>query len=328
MRKPAALLVLALALAGCSGGGSDSGPGDPTGGSPASHGAHGADDPATHIVAPNWTVGQWWTLSSDQAAAPFTHVVSADGGADWTVDTDSQDIAFFDARFDISFLGKVRKADLAGSQGNERVKFFDFPLTEGKNWTTKWDGLEMKVRAVSVAGGVAKLEARLANGTLYADYTYDAAKGYFRDYAFYGPDGATVGFAAKLTASGTGFSGDLVRWSLEVPFETHAFAPGLLTFDVGGPGLTDVYIEVGFTCSQGAFSIAIGPPTGPAENRGYAASGPCPQTLSDASTLPVPAAVERWGASLAPPPGDPAGAMDITVFERTLATFKAGSPPA
>ena len=291
-------------------------------------GGHGGDDPATHILAPAWQVGQWWTLSSEQATAPFTHVVSGDAGPDWVMDTDSPDIAFFDARFDISFLGSVRKADLAGSQGSERVKFFDFPLTAGKQWTTTWDGLAIAVKVASVEGGVARVEARHANGTLYADYTYDAKAGYFRDYAFYAPDGVTVGFAARLAASGANFTGDLVRWDLETLYELHGpLAPGFQGFSVD-TGISDVWLDLGVACSSGAFSIQFGAATGVPQERGASASGPCPATVAQTFTVPPPQQDgEAWGAVLGSVPQGTVATVDITVIARTATTFKAGAAP-
>src|SRR5690349_2278920 len=117
------LPLLLLALAGCAG--SDAPAADEADGGdglPMEHGAHGSADAGTHLLVPEWAVGDFWTMSSPQGGT-FTYAVSADAGADWVMDTDNLDNAFFDARGDISFLGKVRKLDLAGSQGTTRVEF-------------------------------------------------------------------------------------------------------------------------------------------------------------------------------------------------------------
>jgi hypothetical protein len=319
-----AALLMAVGLAGCS----DDGGGDgaEAGAGMGSGGMHGAHDAATHILAPAWEVGQWWALASEQASGPFTHVVSGEKGEDWVLDTDSPDIAFFDARFDISFLGSVRKSDLAGSQGSQRVEFFQFPLTEGKNWTTTWDGLPMTLEVASVAGGKAAIEARHANGTLYADYTYDAKTGYFGEYTFYAPDGETAGFAAKVTSSGKGFSGDLVRWGLAVLYESSGpLTPGARSFEVG-PGLTDVWASVDLGCDTGAVTLNFGPFTGPAEERGFSANGPCPLALSEQFTISAPAAEEAWGVQEGATPTTQS-ALDLTILARTQTLFKAGAAP-
>lgn len=326
MRALVVLLLLTAGLAGCSDGGdgTEAGTGEPASGA---HGAHGTHDAATHILAPTWEVGQWWKLESDQASAPFTHVVSGEAGDDWVLDTDSADIAFFDARFDISFLGKVRKSDLAGSQGAQRVEFFQFPLTQHKNWTTTWDGAPIKVHVASVEAGKAKLEARHGNGTPYADYTYDEKTGYFGEYAFYAADGVTIGFAAKVSSSGKAFSGDLVRWALETKYEHHgALAPTTQGFDVDA-GFTDVWVDLHLTCTQGAFSLTFGPAAGAPEDRGYALSGPCPAQLDETSTITAPPQDnEAWGVVAAGPPQGIE--LDLSIIARTQTLFKPGATPS
>src|SRR5687767_6415364 len=107
MRALAAAALAALLLAGCSDVEEPADPG-PVGGADA-HGGHAA---GAHLLAPDWKVGDYWTLTSPQGGT-FTHAVSGEAGGDWVVDTDHPDTAFFDALFDISFLGKVRKSDLA-----------------------------------------------------------------------------------------------------------------------------------------------------------------------------------------------------------------------
>ncbi|MEK6976425.1 MAG: hypothetical protein AABY18_08810 [Candidatus Thermoplasmatota archaeon] len=322
---PVIVVLVAAALAGCSDSTSSSNDGD-TKGTP-QHGAHGGMDAATHILAPTWEAGQWWTLASDQASGPFTHVVSGEAGTDWIVDTDSADIAFFDARFDISFLGPVRKSDLAGSQGSERVEFFQFPLNAGKNWTTTWDGFTIKINVTSVAAGKAQLEARHANGTLYASYSYEANLGYFRDYSFYGPDGTTVAFAAKVTSSGKAFAGDLVRWTLEPAYEFHGpMVQAAQNFDVS-PGLTDVWASVAVDCPAGAITLNFGPFTGPAQERGFSANGPCPMAFAETLTISAPVQQESWGVEQTSVPGATTAQLDLVILLRTQALFKAGAAP-
>ena len=202
-------VLLTASLAGCSDDDGDGG-GASNGGA-ASHGAHGEHDAATHILAPTWEVGQWWTLESAQASAPFTHVVSGEAGEDWILDTDSADIAFFDARYDISFLGPVRKADLAGSQGSARVEFLRFPLQAQLNWSTTWDDLPMRIHVKSVEDGEGRLTAMHENGTMYAQYTYSARQAYFTVFTFFEADGSTVSFEWTLQDAGKAFADPLVR---------------------------------------------------------------------------------------------------------------------
>lgn len=324
MRLLAPAIVAVVLLAGCSGSGEPEAD-DPM--APMHTGPHGANAAGGHLLAPEWAVGDYWTLSSEQGGT-FKHVVSGDSGADWTMDTDNPDIAFFDAQGDISFLGKVRKSDLAGSQGTSRVEFLRFPLQSNMSWTTTWDGNPTMIHVGEVADGKAEVMAMRADGTTYATYTYDAEAGYFSRFTFYAPDGTTVGFEWALQASGSSFSGDLVRWSLTELFSSHGAIPTGTTqnFQVE-PGFTDVYISAALSCTAGGVSIAVGPFTGPAEDRGYSALGPCPIDANDAYPVAAPTAAEQWGAVINGAPTT-AGTLELTVWGRTQTLFAPGEAPA
>lgn len=323
--RPEALaaILAALALAGCAGG-DPAGPDDPSAAGP---GAAGEDDAAGPVLAPTWQVGDAWTLQSPNQDTPFTHVVSGDAGDDWVVDTDSPATAYFDARFDISFLGKVRKSDLAGSQGSMRVEFLKFPLATGLEWTTTWDGAPIRVTAVEVADGKATLEAYRGDGTLYAKYTYDARPGYFTRFAFYGPDGKEVGFEWTLQQASKGHSGPLVRWQLQELLAVTGPIPqgfnGMFTVQAG---FTDVWIDGVLDCQSGAVVLAVGPLTGPAEDRGYSNAGPCPLADVSAYAVTAPGTAEQWGALLSSSPAT-VGTLDLLVFGRVLTEFTAGQAP-
>lgn len=325
MHKLLAALLVATALAGCAGsdGGDQVMPGAQAAGP--GHGQHAGLDPSTHLVAPEHQLGDWWRWDSPQIQEPYASVLAADNGADWVVATDNPEIAFFDARFDVASQGPARKSDMAGSQGSERVAFFAFPLTAGKTWSSVWDGEPMSMKALQVEGGVADIEARRADGTLYAAYTYDSALGYFGQIAYYDPTGATVGFEAQVTDAGDNFTGDLLRWTLEVEYETHGpITPGVVGFDVD-TGITDVWVDFRVDCSAGAVSINVGALTGIQQERGYSVNGPCPAAVSETFTVPPPAQDdEAWGASIAVAPQATQGTLDVTVLSRTATTFKVG----
>lgn len=327
MGKTFGLLAMAfVALAGCSGGEQDPATDDPAAGMPA--GPHGAHAAGAHLLAPVWELGDWWTLDSAQGGA-FTHAVSADGGDDWVVDTDSPDIAFFDAQTDISFLGNVRKADLAGSQGSTRVEFLRFPLQPDQSWTTTWDGESITVRTADVRDGRADLVATRADGSMYAEYSYSDQARYFTRFAFYDPTGSEVGFEWRLSQSGGSFAGTLVRWQLETLFETHGAIPTAHAsmFPVRA-GYTDVWIAAALDCTAGAVTLALGPPTGPAEDRGYSEQGPCPLAEADGYPLAAPTAAEQWGALLSGVPGATTGTLDLVAYGRTAAEFRVGEAPS
>ena len=291
-------------------------------------GAHGGHAAPTHILAPEWAVGDYWTLQSPQGGT-FTHVVSGEAGDDWMMDTDNPDIAFFDAQGDISFLGKVRKADLAGSQGDTRVEFLRFPLQNNLTWTTTWDGAPTTISVLKVADGKADLKATRADGTTYAEYADSDQAGYFTRFLFYDPAGTAVGFEWALQSSGSAFGSPLVRWSLTELFAFHGAIPAGQggTFLVE-PGFTDIYLATALNCTAGAITIAIGPPTGPAENRGYSAAGNCPVQEVDGYPVAAPTAAEQWGALMNGVAGVTTGTFDVVVHGRVLTEFATGEAPS
>lgn len=325
MRLAPFALLPVLLLAGCSG---KEPAAEEDGAAPlASHDAHGGSAAGTHLLAPTWSLGDYWTLSSPQGGT-FTHAVSADQGDDWVVDTDNADTAFFDALGDISFLGKVRKADLAGSQGSARVEFLRFPLQDNLSWSTTWDGAPTMIHVQSVADGKAELLAMRADGTTYAQYTYSDKARYFTRFAFYDPEGMAVGFEWSLQTSGSNFGGQLVRWSVAELFATSGAIPtGTAKNFPVEPGFTDIHVSATLDCTAGAVAVAVGPPTGPAEDRGYAAQGACPLADQDAYSVEAPTEQEQWGAFVS---GSPAttGTLELRVVGRTQALFNVGQAPS
>jgi hypothetical protein len=323
VRTWAALALTCLLLSGCSGG--------PKGGGSASQtstagGAHGDHDAAAHLLAPEWKLGDSWTMESPQGGT-FTHAVSKDAGDDWVVDTDNADTAFFDAQGDISFLGKVRKSDLAGSQGDKRVEFLRFPLAAGLNWTTTWDGNPTMVHVADVKDGKASLMAMRADGTKYAEYTYSDQARYFSHFAFYDGDGKQVGYEWTLRSSGP-FAGTLVRWTLTPLYNVSGpIAQGgqASTFPVQ-PGFGDIWVQADLECTAGAVAIAAGPPTGPSDMRGYSQQGACPLVDHSAYAVTAPAANENWGAFVTSAPTT-AATFDLQIIGRVQAQFKVGEAP-
>lgn len=327
---PAALAgaLLALLLAGCAGGGEggDAG-GEGDGDGPTGSGVrHGAHDASSHLLAPEWRLGDWWALESPEGG-PFTHAVSTDAGDHWLVDTDSPDTAFFDALDDISFLGPVRKSDLAGSQGELRVEFLRFPLQAGANWTTEWDGGPKRIEVLDVQRGQASLRSTREDGTTHAEYAYSDAARYFTRFAFHDANG-TPAFTWTLRASGSSYSGDLVRWTLAVLHEVSGPIPqGAAQLFPVAAGFTDVWVQAELVCGAGAVALAAGPVTGPAEDRGYSAAGPCPLMDVSGYAVAAPAAEEQWGFLGSSAPAATQGTFDLTVMGRTLHPFRVGEAP-
>jgi hypothetical protein len=258
-------LLAALLLAGCA-----STPVDQTDTSSAPV----APTPDGGLPLPTWAVRDHWTYAIGDSKA--TYVVTADLGSDWMVDTDSQQRAFQNARDDVSRLGPQRKGDLAGSQGDDRVEFFKWPLADGKTWQTRWDHQPVTITA-HVRGATATLEAVDAGGARVYNYTYDAAVGWFRSLKHYNPDG-TLLIALELESSGHGWSGTAVRYTLKTLYNATGANGGAdakpLQPDAAA---TDLWLAYHLKCGSqgGGFSIALAPADPAAPNLVFDEYGSC-----------------------------------------------------
>lgn len=255
MRLLPALLLLATALAGCSDGDGEEHDGH----------AMGTDPGIAPAEAPAWSLGDHWTYQ-DSLGSTYSLVVAEDAGGDWVLLPNDKQLARFDAQFDISFVGNIRKADLAGDQGGTRIQFFDFPLHHGKTWTTQWDGENRHVAAEAMPDGTYHIIAHVAGneqGDQHASYRYDPAVGFFTMLTFYDENG-TVGYEAELTDHGEAFSGTLVRYGQ---------AEDVAGFEIGGPSTAqgtfptsgetgDLTLHAVLDCAdgQGAILFAVQPP--------------------------------------------------------------------
>lgn len=255
----------------------------------------GASDPAPEgdrgIPAPSWSLGDHWTFRPT-AGEPTTFVVAEDLGFDWRMRTTDPELAFSEQagelrpQYDISTLGAIRKADLAGSQGADRVQHFDFPLVAGKEWTTPWDGETFTVRVVEADNDTARL-AGLRGDQIVYDYTYDRSVEWFREFNVLGPDGSVV-FGFQDVEHGTNFTGELPSWQFEIvvdaAFDGRGFQQG--NFEVTEE-TTDVFLDLSASCDEpGAAEYAIGPLQGLAvETDGYEFHEPCPHAINVSGSI-------------------------------------------
>lgn len=331
MRAAFLLAILVVAAAGCSS---------------APEGPVATTTPAADIgmmaTPPTLHVGQWWTYTTTGGRAgdpTMTIVVSGETGTDYTMDTKDPNLAWADHQQDISYLGPQRKADLAGSQGSDRVQFFQWPLADGKTWTTMWDHETKTILVKALGAGKFDLTATNSSG-VYAHYGYDEAVGWFNALHFVAPDGSPK-FSATLQSHGGNFTEDLVRWDADVVVDTQGdlsqVTPGTITYDVPTTA-TDVWVDVEIVCTQGFAGAGtapfpfVGTLVG-TDDRG--AGNPGSQCPYDEAFHGVAGAVgaatpgasgETWGYDLI---GGPAtvGTYDFAIYIRTAAPFKAGSAP-
>lgn len=194
-----AFLLLGVLLAGCAS--------DDTGSSAGTNSsAEGNPElPDGAVDVPTWVKGQSWTYESP-GIGPVNLVVLDDSGSDYLIGTDSARLAAFDARFDVSYVGPVAKADLAGQQGSDRVHYFDFPLFHGKEWSVQWDGVQLNAVAHDRDNGQFHLE--YYNGDVIINQgVYDANVGWWKWLAF-GDEQGNENFRMDLKGSSRSFNGD------------------------------------------------------------------------------------------------------------------------
>jgi hypothetical protein len=320
MRAAPLALATLLLLAGCTA-------------SKAPGGTSGVEAPVagatTGLAMPTWAIGDAWTYTIGETKA--TYVVTADQGSDWLMETDSAERSFQNLRDDVSRLGPQRKSDLAGSQGDDRVVFFQWPLVEGKTWTTPWDHQPLTVVA-HVTGTTSHLQGKDRNGTLVYDYSYDSAVGWFRSLTHYSADGKAL-IDLKLDTHVHNWTGALARWTLKTGVKQAGdiLPTGLASSSTYEVPLTatDVWGSMSLSCSNGAASLGTSPfpfATGLAgtDPRGGGVSGqPCASPQTFAGSLGSPKAPaqggtsETWGYALYASPGA-TGSYSFEVVVRTL----------
>lgn len=320
MRIPLAVVALLL-VAGCAG---QKAPGPPAA-------SDSSTTAAVGLAVPTWRLRDAWTYTIGDAKA--TYVVTADKGDDWMMETDSPERAFQNLRDDVSRLGPQRKTDLAGSQGTDRVLFFQWPLTDGKSWATPWDHQPLTVVAhVAPGGTTAQLQAKDRNGTLVYDYSYDAGIGWFRSLKHYGPDGKLL-IDLELEAHQHNWTGNLARWDLKQATKQAGTLPstGLASSSNYEVPLTatDVWLAATLDCSMGLATMGTSPSpfvTGfaGADPRGGGVGGqPCPQQQAFTGPIGAPKAPaqggtsETWGYSLVASAGT-TGSYSFEILIRTL----------
>lgn len=302
------ILLLVPLLSGCVDDANDP-PADPTVGP-------SDDDPriVSEVTAPTWRVGDYWTYKPTEGD-DATLVVVRETDQDWHIGTDSEDLSFFHAREEVSNLGAQRKSDLAGSQGSDRVVYFQWPLTDGANWTTTWDGVQRQVTATDNGDRTWTFEAREGD-VLAVRYEYDPDARWFTKLDFLAPDGS-VAFGWTLQESGNNWTGEVLQWELETVL---AFSePNADTYNVPpkqfevAEAVTDVWISLQVGCTTGVIIGGVHPADEPAGGRRWSEGCTSPFHL-EAS---LGDKVGTWVADFTWKGNEPAP-VDAVVYKRTL----------
>ncbi len=120
--------------------------------------------PDGHIQAPDYQIGQWWDIhlvhERTGNAMDLRRVVAGETEADWLMGMPAD--SFLDYVMIVHFpaMGEVSKDGLSFDAHDEEVRWLDFPLYEGKQWSTLfyWSPQAMTLEVTSVEGGLAKVE--------------------------------------------------------------------------------------------------------------------------------------------------------------------------
>lgn len=133
-RVLALLVLLASAMAGCLGG--DPGPGTDAGDD------DDVNDGSQPFVAetPNWDVGFAWTYEVETNEFPRTTTTMMtydDDGNNYRIGTTDRRQALIHSLFNVNpQIGRIQKGNLAVYEDGEPRAMYDFPLEDGKTWTT------------------------------------------------------------------------------------------------------------------------------------------------------------------------------------------------
>lgn len=321
------LLFVALLAAGSLAGCTDSTP------EPSTEPTGTNGETADGLDMPTWSKGDWWQYQGP--GNPFTLVVSDDAGSSWFIDTDDEDMAFFEIQFGpISYLGEQSKANLAGSQGSDAVKFFDWPLEDGKTWTTPWDGDTMDMVAHDLGNDAFHVIATV-DGMVRNQFQYSNATKWFDWMSFNDLEGNEQ-FRMDLVDSGSAFAGELVRAQPELLGQAHH--EGLVAQEFalfGNAGVlsatdADAYMFYNVQCQTGAFSFAMGTlesttnipaDVGVFEDQGFSQfAATCPTVGVAVGTIGItPGNGDHWGVLVNSE--SPDLVLDYTLFLRHFERF-------
>lgn len=289
-RRLAALaLALTLVTAGCLGGGGDgSGPqGASPGSSPQQAGnATGADgglpsqqeDAPTLQEPPDLEAGDWWEVSVESPLLGETYsarrVVTGTVGGNYRVGLApfTNGIVFLH----LPGVGNVRTSDLSFDVHGERFTPLDFPLKQGKTWTTSYLGTKYQAKVNATEGLKAEITYAAKSGSGRMAAVYDAEAGALTKIE--GPLGTKV----TVTGHGENHTGEVV-----VPYDRAQVLDGrfaaALTF-AGEPAPPVGSIEVPSKYDRASVGLLLGSVGGTPGYYRESAAGPNGSTWSATST--------------------------------------------
>ncbi len=291
----------------------------------------------TAAPLPEWSVGMYWEFQHSMGGEPgdvATYVVTDVGSSSYTLDVNNKQTAYYDALWDISFVGEIRKTDLAGKQGSTPVAMFEFPLSHEKTWTTTWDGDQLTMTSMNMGPMQFHVTGKNAAGTTVVDYHYNALKSWFEYITFYNATSGDEAFRMDLKSHGDDFSGQVYRYAVG---ERRAF----VATAQDGQGIQEVDFAAEWNELHGTFDvfcngdssgqnlIGINPPEKREENPGpmlpfinepeYGFIWDCADGPEGSSQAIMPNTGGTWEIGLLP--GGSNAVVHVLIEERALETI-------
>lgn len=310
-----ALAVLAAAAAGCLGGDSAADdPGQtPDPGAPGGDGAGEADggsDEPTGYATPRWAPGLWWSYSYRLAGetGTVTFAVQAQSDQQYTLLANGTHHAAVEAVRDLAYVGPVRADDLAGLVDGEPVRFFEWPLRDGRTWRTTWNGVERVHQARAVDAQVLnrtvpgiEVTSTAGNRTL-ATYTYSPSVGWFTRLEVPGRN-----LTYRLRDAGFAYRRNLTTADATTAFQASSPTTKAGSFDV--PAEADrVAAALAGGGARASYRLDLADPNGTRHEYGPQACTSCQVAVLGL----LPAAPGRWTAE-ATLASDPPGNLTASV---------------
>ena len=203
---------------------------------------------ASDVEAPEWKVGDWWRYSLNSTTYALegievTIVVANETPNGFVLGYAADDDATLPLLFHMPAIGPVTDT-LAYDVHEIPFEPLQFPLEEGKEWTTTWIAGEVRLtaRQENATWRVNNTGAEASGGLTY-DLVYDPDARAITRFTRVGTDGV-VRQNVQLVERGANFTGDVITITSPrvVLLESRTAAPGLPRVPFGPPEGVDTLL--------------------------------------------------------------------------------------
>lgn len=241
-----ALLLLSASLAGCLGGSEDAP--EPT--APASTNGTAGTEPGTGsgngteadqaastgpVSSPSLTAGTWWRYRVEHALTEepveVTLAVAEATGSSYEIGWTDPQPGLATLIYHFPPVGTIQRPDLGAWYHDETVALLDFPLEDGKTWTTQLGDSELTMQAerngTFQGGPHFTIRGTDANGALALNVEYSAAVGFYTSIErfFEGRGEPSPGIYLEETGDAASIDGEIVVPEMEDLVNTANLGP-------------------------------------------------------------------------------------------------------